>query len=121
MVGIVVFIIFSVEAFFQILRFFLIAQRTYAFFLPASYFLSACVQEKYVFGVLWLSCHVRPLPPDEKSFVNMDIVGFLSWLGWVFFPPIPYLENSLGYKTLELQECLLRGGNICLYTQVNST
>lgn len=119
MVGIVVFIIFSVEASFQVLRFFLIAQRTYACFLPASHFLSACVQEKYVFGVLWLSCHVRP--PDGKSFVNNGYcwVFELAWL--VPPPPIPYLENNLGYKTLELQECLLRRGNICLYTQVNST
>lgn len=78
--GIVVFIIFSVEASFQILRFF-----------------------------LQLTKHMLP-------FYQLPTF-FLSFVCFVFyFIFIPYLANSLGQKPPELQEYLLREGNIRLYT-----
>lgn len=50
-----------------------IAEGTYAFFLPASYFLYACFQKKYV--ILFFS------PDQGKSLLSaMDIVSFFHVL-----------------------------------------
>ena len=76
-------------------------------------------QSMFKSSIVWFCCVVLFVFPrwGESLLSTISIVGcFFLWIS-----PITYLENSLEYKTLELQECLLRGENICLYTQVNST
>lgn len=103
MLGIVVLFVFQILGFSFFFFFFNIAQGMYAFFLPAFYFLSACFQKKYV--ILFFP-HIR---------------GNLFCQQWILFLfSISYFKNSLGYKTVELAECLLRREDIHLHTQMNS-
>lgn len=84
----------------QIVGFLFMSQNINGF-PSASFLLSSDVQEKYFWGG-WVS-HLPPLHVGNLSAV--DIVEFWVFVVVCIFFLSPCLENSLGSKALELQEC----------------